>query len=103
MITWSFTIGAAIALVLTLRKLRRHVLNRRAAYDPAVIARLEPPKLEDMRLVGQLLVWWSLVLNLVNVVLLVVGIGALSGHRELLWALVALPVLTVLASFFDPA
>lgn len=101
-ITWSFTLAAAIALVLTTRKLLRHVWNREALYQAESAGQLVDRDVDGMKRSARMLLLTASVMTLINLALLLAGLGNLIGHRELGWALVLLPVFTVLATFVDP-
>lgn len=93
-VTWGFTIAAAIAVGLHLRKLRRHYLNREAIID----SKADRPT----RLTARLLLQHSALHTTVNLLMLVAGAGVLLGFRQAAFALVAIPFVTIVATLTDP-
>lgn len=93
-VTWGFTFAAAIAVALHLRKLRRHFMNREAVIEAKINGKV--------RLTARLLLQHSALNTTVNLLLLVAGAGVLLGVRQAAFALVAIPLVTIVATLTDP-
>ena len=101
LVTWAFTVTAAVSLARHLWKLRKHGQNWRATRRWRRDSQL-PALTGDELQTASMLLAWAAILALVNLILLVVGVGVLIGHREVALALAAIPLVTLAASYFDP-